>query len=119
MDMESDEGYELDQDEFNKILKQSTKDILHDKAKLDQRNKEFGTNKYEWDGRALKTLRDIFHHQEFRENQKEIINAVMSGKDCMGLIPTGGGKSLTFQIPAFLKKGVTFVIMPLKSLIMD
>ena len=39
MDMESDEGYELDQDEFNKILKQSTKDILHDKAKLDQRNK--------------------------------------------------------------------------------
>lgn len=43
----------------------------------------------------------------------------MSGKDVMGLIPTGGGKSLTFQIPALLKKGVTFVIMPLKSLIMD
>lgn len=119
IDLQSDEGYDVVEDEFNKILNQSTKDILHDKAILDERNKEFGTNQYEWDERALQTLRTVFHHQEWRENQKEIINAVMSGKDCMGLIPTGGGKSLTFQIPAFLKKGVTFVIMPLKSLIMD
>lgn len=119
IDLQSDEGYDVVEDEFNKILNQSTKDILHDKAILDERNKEFGTNQYEWDERALQTLRTVFHHQEWRENQKEIINAVMSGKDCMGLIPTGGGKSLTFQIPAFLKKGVTFVIMPLKSLIED
>ena len=43
----------------------------------------------------------------------------MSRRDCMGLMPTGAGKSLTFQIPALIKKGVTFVIMPLISLILD
>ena len=49
----------------------------------------------------------------------ELINATLSGKDCLGLIPTGGGKSLTFQLPAVSGKGITFVFMPLLSLIDD
>ena len=101
-------------------MKENTKDILNDKAKLDQRNKIYRESKYEWDERVNKALVEVFGHKNgFRENQKEIINAVMSGRDVMGLIPTGGGKSLTFQIPAVLNKGVTIVIMPLISLIMD
>lgn len=55
----------------------------------------------------------------FRENQREIINATKSGRNVIALIPTGGGKSLTFQLSAAIDKGVTFVIMPLISLIED
>jgi superfamily II DNA helicase RecQ len=62
---------------------------------------------------------ELFGNTEFRENQREIINATKSGKDVLALIPTGGGKSLTFQISAVTGGGVTFVIMPLLSLIED
>ena len=55
----------------------------------------------------------------FKENQKEVINAALSGRDVMALIPTGGGKSLTFQLSALVNTGYTFVIMPLVSLIED
>ncbi len=61
----------------------------------------------------------IFGNENFRENQREIINATRSGKDVLALIPTGGGKSLTFQLSAVTQEGVTFVIMPLLSLIED
>ena len=47
------------------------------------------------------------------------MNAVKSGKDVLALIPTGGGKSLTFQLTAVIDEGVTFVVMPLISLIED
>ncbi len=62
---------------------------------------------------------EIFGNKDFRENQREIINATKSGKDVLALIPTGGGKSLTFQIAAVTGEGVTFVVMPLLSLIED
>lgn len=55
----------------------------------------------------------------FRENQREIINATKSGWDVIALISTGGGKSLTFQIPAATESGISIVIMPLLSLIAD
>ena len=61
----------------------------------------------------------VFKNTAFRENQREIINATMSGKDVIALIPTGGGKSLTFQLSAKIESGVTIVIMPLLSLIED
>jgi len=62
---------------------------------------------------------EIFGNASFRENQREIINATKAGKDVLALIPTGGGKSLTFQIAAVTGQGVTFVVMPLLSLIED
>lgn len=61
----------------------------------------------------------LFGNETFRENQLEIINATKSGRDVLALIPTGGGKSLTFQLSAATDKGVTFVVMPLLSLIED
>ena len=76
-------------------------------------------NKFKWDDEVMAVLKQKFGHNDLRENQKGIINATMDGKDCMGLIPTGGGKSLTFQIPAVLSKGVTIVVMPLLALIND
>lgn len=61
----------------------------------------------------------VFHNTDFRENQREIINATKSGKDVLALIPTGGGKSLTFQLSSITGEGVTVVVMPLLSLIED
>lgn len=63
--------------------------------------------------------KEIFGNEGFRENQREIINATKSGKSVLALIPTGGGKSLTFQVSAVTDQGVTFVVMPLLSLIED
>lgn len=64
--------------------------------------------------------RDIFGNKTLRENQLQIINCTMRKNDVVALIPTGGGKSLTFQLPAAIEQGkVCFVVMPLLSLIKD
>jgi ATP-dependent DNA helicase RecQ len=64
-------------------------------------------------------LKNTFGYLEFRPGQGEIINAVLSGRDCLGIMPTGAGKSLTFQIPARILKGTVLVISPLISLMKD
>ncbi|KAK9095662.1 hypothetical protein Scep_027131 [Stephania cephalantha] len=74
---------------------------------------------FEWDSRADDIRLNIFGISTYRANQREIINAVMSGKDVLVIMAAGGGKSLCYQLPAVLRDGVALVISPLLSLIQD
>jgi len=67
----------------------------------------------------LEILQSTFGFQSFRPGQEKIINAVLNGRDCIGLMPTGAGKSLTFQVPAKILGGTVLVISPLISLMKD
>jgi ATP-dependent DNA helicase RecQ len=68
---------------------------------------------------ALQILQKYWKHDSFRLPQDEIINSVLEGKDTFGLMPTGGGKSVCFQVPALMKDGICLVISPLVALMKD
>ncbi len=65
------------------------------------------------------TLQKFWGYYSFRECQLEIIESVLAGNDTIGLLPTGGGKSITFQVPALMLDGLTVVVTPLISLMKD
>ncbi len=68
---------------------------------------------------ANEILKKYWQHDAFREPQQEIIDSVLAGKDTFALMPTGGGKSICFQVPALMKDGLCLVISPLVALMKD
>src|SRR6266545_242760 len=71
------------------------------------------------DPRVLSTLRATFGFDTFRPLQAEVVSALLEGRDAFVLLPTGGGKSLCYQLPALLTEGTAVVVSPLIALMKD
>lgn len=94
-----------------------TEKEINNGEKREVHNFEYKTQKQQ---KALEyLLQNIFRKVKFRPGQEAIINKALIGEDVIGLLPTGGGKSLTFQICALLHPGVTIVVDPINSLMKD
>lgn len=64
-------------------------------------------------------LRKYFGYSSFRKGQEEMVDCLLSGRDALGIMPTGAGKSICYQVPAIMFGGVTIVVSPLISLMKD
>ncbi|MGL4757087.1 MAG: DEAD/DEAH box helicase, partial [Aeromonadaceae bacterium] len=67
----------------------------------------------------LQVLREVFGYQEFRPGQQEIVEQLVAGRDGLVIMPTGGGKSLCYQIPALVRPGLAVIVSPLIALMKD
>ncbi|CAK9803648.1 ATP-dependent DNA helicase Q1 [Anthophora plagiata] len=133
-DIEKDEiatiNYELKQieNEIQKLEDRKTiltqrKEKLQDDALLKKSlavsRRDWNKEDFSWSGDLRKALKDVFKIENLRELQLPTMNAVMSNEDVILVMPTGGGKSLCYQLPAVISKGITIVVSPLVSLMED
>ena len=68
---------------------------------------------------SLEVLKEYWGYDSFRPMQEEIVNAALDGKDVLAILPTGGGKSVCFQVPAMIREGIAIVVTPLIALMKD
>lgn len=99
--------------------KQKVKDNALLKKSLTLAQKNWDSENFPWSKNLKKTLTDVFKISEFRSLQVPTMNAFMSNEDVILVMPTGGGKSLCYQLPAVISKGVTIVVSPLVALMED
>lgn len=92
-------------------------ELLKKSISLSKRN--WDNDNFAWSDNVKKALTENFKIKNFREHQKSAINAIMSGEDLILVMPTGAGKSICFQLPAVVMKGITIVISPLIALMED
>ena len=71
------------------------------------------------DKQAYTTLKSVFGHHDFRPLQEGAVETILSGRDLLMILPTGGGKSLCYQLPSLLMEGVSIVVSPLIALMHD
>ena len=90
----------------------------HNSVCKNDNSSEFSCH-YPHSSNLVNIFRNVFGLRQFRPKQLEAINAAILSQDCFVLMPTGGGKSLCYQLPALVVSGVTIVISPLRSLIQD
>ncbi|XP_052620299.1 ATP-dependent DNA helicase Q-like 2 [Lactuca sativa] len=109
------------QSELKAVLEsyQGSENIDKDDAAAPPPQPENWSGSFEWDNRADDIRFNIFGIPTYRANQREIINAIMSGRDVLVIMAAGGGKSLCYQLPAVLHHGIALVVSPLLSLIQD
>jgi superfamily II DNA helicase RecQ len=80
---------------------------------------DYASEEFPWAADLKKIMHERFGLRAFRKNQKEVINATLCSKDVFVLMPTGGGKSLCYQLPGIISSGVSVIISPLISLMKD
>ncbi|XP_060080844.1 ATP-dependent DNA helicase Q1-like isoform X2 [Ylistrum balloti] len=99
--------------------KDEIESILEQSALIQQTDTKWDSTDFSWSEELQIKMKSIFNIKCLRPMQLQTMNVTMSGKDAMLIMPTGGGKSLCFQLPALLSKGVTLVVSPLVSLMED
>ena len=93
---------ESDLEKHETTLRQLEEQYSMAPSRLRPEHKEDWSGTFPWDGRVIEALRSSFHIPSFRPRQREVINAALSNRDSLVIMPTGGGKSLLYQLPALL-----------------